>query len=281
VIAVGTCGYAYKDWLGPFYPASARSSEMLTLYAQSFSAVEIDASFYGVLKPGTVAAMVARTPPHFLFCFKVPQTVTHEKAPAGALHPDAQAFVRSITPAIESGKFGCALAQFPHGFRNNAESMRYLSKVLHALASLDVVVEFRNAEWQTGAVHRFLTECGAGWCNVDMPGFSRLLHASADVTSQVGYVRFHGRNAATWWKGDNRSRYDYDYTVQEMRPWIDRVGEIAGSAKRTFVFFNNHARANAPRNAALFATLLLEHYGETGGYVPRDAGAPVQGSLFE
>lgn len=283
MIYVGTCGYAYKDWIGAFYPGTVRQAEMLPYYASCFRAVEIDASYYGVLKPAAIARMDANTPPDFRFCFKAPQSVTHPPdVSISRVHDDAAAFVESVAPLIHSRKFGCALVQFPNSFKPTQSGEAYFRRVVEALAPLRLVAEFRNREWQTPATHRLLLELGVGWCNVDMPQYESLLTPSSDATSRVGYVRFHGRNAATWWTGDNVTRYDYEYKPEELVPWVDRVAEIDERVEATFAFFNNHARGNAPRNAEMFVDLMRERYGPAADAVlPKTAPPPAQTSFLE
>lgn len=282
MIYVGTCGFSYKDWIGPFYPGTIRSQEMLRYYAQCFPAVEIDSSYYGVPTPQTIERMNRSTPPEFRFCFKAPATVTHPPDVSTArVHPDAALFVQSISLLKESGKLGCALLQFPNSFRKTPPAEEYLRLAVESLQPLPLVAEFRNREWQDAHTHRLLTELRVGWCNVDMPRYDTLLAPSSDVTSSVGYVRFHGRNAANWWTGTNVTRYDYAYSPEELEPWTNRVAEIADAAETTFAFFNNHARGNAARNAEQFIELLQARYGGAGGAIARRDGAPAQRTLFE
>ncbi len=282
VIYVGTCGFSYKDWIGPFYPGTIRSQEMLPFYASCFPAVEIDSSYYGVPALRTVERMDRATPPEFRFCFKAPATVTHPPdAGTTRIHPDAALFVESVTLIKESRKLGCALLQFPNGFRKTAASEIYLRLAVEALRPLPLVAEFRNREWQDAETHRLLSELRVGWCNVDMPRYDTLMEPSSDCTSSVGYVRFHGRNAANWWTGTNVTRYDYEYSPEELEPWTSRVAEIQDAAGTTFAFFNNHARGSAARNAELFIELLRTRYGAGAGVVARREGAPAQRTLFE
>lgn len=283
MIYVGTCGYSYKDWLGPFYAATTRTGEMLRYYAECFPAVEIDASYYGVLPPATIERMIVNTPAAFRFCFKAPQTLTHEMDVAPErIHSDAHAFVESVTAVGDAGKLGGVLCQFPNSFKPSDQTRGYLRSLVDRMRPLPVIVEFRNREWQEPSTHRLLCELNAGWCNVDMPSYESLMRPGADVTCGVGYVRFHGRNAAQWWKGDNTSRYDYDYRPEELEPWMDRIAEISEKVDNTFAFFNNHARGNAPRNAELFMEMLRERYGSAAAMVlPRVQSPPAQRSLFQ
>lgn len=255
---------------------------MLAYYARCFPAVEIDSSYYGVLPPQTVARMSARTPPEFRFCFKVPATVTHPPDPSvKRIHPDAALFVESLITMKEEAKLGCALLQFPNGFRNTESAREYLRLAVESLQPLPLVAEFRNREWQSAETHGLLHELGVGWCNVDMPRFDSLLTPSSDVTSKLGYLRFHGRNAAQWWSGTNVTRYDYEYNAEELAPWTNRVAEIAGEAETTYAFFNNHARGNAARNAELFIKLLKSRFGSDAEAIAQSEGAPAQRTLFE
>jgi uncharacterized protein YecE (DUF72 family) len=255
---------------------------MLPYYAQCFPAVEIDSSYYGVPAPKTIERMDRSTPPEFRLCFKAPATVTHPPdVSVERVHPDAALFVENVALIKESGKLGCALLQFPNGFRKTPQAKHYLRLAVEALQPLPLVAEFRNREWQDAQTHRLLSELGVGWCNVDMPRYETLLEPSSDVTSAVGYVRFHGRNSANWWTGTNVTRYDYEYSAEELEPWVNRVADIEGEAETTFAFFNNHARGSAARNAELFIELLRARYGAAADVVARREGAPAQPTLFE
>jgi uncharacterized protein YecE (DUF72 family) len=266
VIYVGTCGFSYRDWIGPFYPSGTKGRDMLALYGRRFPAVEIDSSYYGVPAASTVAAMNAHTPPAFRFSFKLPQTVTHP-SDRSQLHGDAALLRENLRPVSESGKLACVLAQFPHGFRPERESVSYLKRVVNAFEDLPVVVEFRNAAWQTPETIELLRDAGAGYCNVDMPRLDGLLAPSSDVTSAVGYVRFHGRNTKQWWRGTNVTRYAYEYSTDELVPWTDRIAEIDAQAADTYVFFNNHAAGRAASNAETIEMLLDDRYGDAAATV--------------
>ncbi|MDQ2873218.1 MAG: DUF72 domain-containing protein [Candidatus Eremiobacteraeota bacterium] len=261
MIYVGTCGYSYKDWIGPFYPGKIKPAEMLGHYAQRFAAVEIDASYYGVLAERTIAAMASRTPKQFRFCFKAPQTVTHAPDPNAAVHPDARAFQGSLQPMRKAGKLGAVLLQFPNGFKPTERTHTYLERLVETFDDLPLVAEFRNREWQNPATLTFLQRLGVGWCNVDMPQLDTLMHPSSDATSRVGYVRMHGRNAAQWWTGTNVTRYQYTYELEELEPWTDRIAEIDAATDETYAFFNNHARGGAAQNAEALEALLELRYG--------------------
>ena len=262
MIYVGTCGFSYKEWIGPFYPRTAKPSAMLEFYARKFAAVEIDSSAYGVPSQRSVASMVARTPVTFRFTFKLPQTVTHPADPNSlVVHDDVKLLLESVQPAIERGKLGGLLAQFPNGFKPEGNREAYLRRVLDVLESVPVAIEFRNERWQRPETLAMLREMGASYVNVDMPRLEGLLHASSEVTGPIGYVRFHGRNAKTWWRGTNVTRYDYLYDERELAPWAARIADIEAEARDTYVFFNNHANGKAAKNAEMMELLLEDSYG--------------------
>lgn len=263
MIYVGTCGFSYKDWIGPVYPARIKSTDMLPFYARRFAAVEIDSSAYGVPTEQTITSMVRRTPKRFRFTFKAPQTVTHPPDPNSlTVHDDAKLLVEAVEPARAAAKLGCVLLQFPNGFKPEGNRHEYLMRVVEAFDGLPVVVEFRNDRWQSSETMQLLRQLGAGYCNVDMPHLEGLLRASSEATSDVGYVRFHGRSAKTWWRGTNVTRYDYLYSDEELAPWADRIAEVEAETRDTYVFFNNHANGKAAKNAEMMELLLEERYGE-------------------
>jgi len=257
-IAVGTCGYSYKDWIGPFYPANTRPNGMLPYYAEHFPAVEIDASYYRVPSLEAFASMNARTPPAFRFSAKLPGTVTHlPPDDAHRVPDDARLFRENLEPLVRSGKLGAILMQFPHAFGATSRAQNYLRSLREELAGLPLVAEFRNREWQQGKTLELLAELDVAWCNVDQPQFEKLLRPSSDVVGPLAYVRFHGRNYQNWWRGTAESRYDYDYTEEELAPWTERVAEMAAQTRQTYVFFNNHRLGQAAKNAGTFARMLL------------------------
>jgi uncharacterized protein YecE (DUF72 family) len=78
------------------------------------------------------------------------------------------------------------------------------------------------------------------------------------LTTEDAYVRLHGRNAKNWWRGDRDTRYDYDYSEEELREWLQRIAELADKARRTYLFFNNCHAGQAARNAKLMQELLRQ-----------------------
>ena len=78
-IHIGTQGWNYDAWVGPFYPSGTRPSEFLTVYARAFDSVEVDSTFYASPAAATIRSWADRTPKGFIFSLKLPQEVTHEQ----------------------------------------------------------------------------------------------------------------------------------------------------------------------------------------------------------
>ena len=263
-IAVGTCGFSYREWIGVLYATGTKPSEMLAHYARRFAVVEIDSSYYGVPTAATVASWAKRAPEGFRFSAKLPSAATHAPVGSlGAIHADVGLFVERFSQLARADKFVCALAQFPHSFRPDERTTAYLGRLREALGAMRVVAEFRHREWQTDATLDALRSLEMGVVAVDEPEIGSLMRPASDATTDLAYVRFHGRNEAEWWDGDNASRYEYLYDARELASWVERVRELASrpGVREILAFFNNHRRGNAVRNAEAFEALLAERFG--------------------
>jgi uncharacterized protein YecE (DUF72 family) len=283
-IAVGTCGFSYKDWVGPVYPRGTKPADMLPLYARRFAVVEIDSSYYGVPSPATVASWARRTPDGFRFSAKLPGTGTHVPEPArGAVHDDVRLFRTNFAPLRAAGKFACALMQFPNAFRPSESSERHLRALREVLADMPLVAEFRHREWQTHDTLELLRDLRIGLVAVDEPQYASLVRPSSDATSEIAYVRFHGRNYQQWWKGDNTTRYDYLYAAEELEPWVERVTDVVADprVREVFAFFNNHRQGQAVRNAEMFEAMLESRFPREVVEAKTAGGEPAELSLFE
>jgi uncharacterized protein YecE (DUF72 family) len=254
MIKIGTSGFAYDDWDGTVYPSGLPASERLAFYAREFATVEVNTTFYRVPDTRMVVGWVAKTPPGFLFSIKAYRGLTHERE-----CPDYEGFLAALLPLDESGKLGCVLAQFPYSFHATAANRTYLGQLKEGLKRVPVVVEFRNAGWMSQSTLDLLRELDLGFCCVDEPKLPGLLPPIAVATGPVAYVRFHGRNSAKWYDHKEAwERYDYSYTVQELREWLPKLRQLDTSASLTLVYFNNHFAGQAVRGARDLSQLLLD-----------------------
>ena len=259
-LRVGTSGYSYTEWTeAGFYPPQTPGSRMLPHYAGIFSITELNYTWYQMPRAEAIERMRQRVPPGFLFAAKLTRTLTHEIDPHG--WPDqARAYRDGIAPLVQAGQLGAVLIQLPPTFDRSVKNRRYLAALLAALEGLPLAVEFRSADWAVDRVFEALARRKVALAAVDAPGLPGLFPPVAEVSCpEFFYIRFHGRNAAGWRSGHMQKQFDYDYTEAELKEWIaPRIVHMAGQAQAGFIFFNNHVRAQAPRNAQTLMQLLLD-----------------------
>ena len=260
-IFIGTSGYSFADWVGPFYPPGMKPGEFLAYYARHFEVVEVNASYYRIPDASMFERMVRKTPDGFRFVVKLNQAMTHARSLDPALYRE---FLAALAPLKDAGRYDGLLAQFPWGFKRTVEHRRHLVGMRERLAGEPLFVEFRHDSWLTPGLEPSLREHRIGYCAVDEPPLPGLMPPITLVTTEDAYVRFHGRNAATWWgrSGEEGAatgdRYDYDYREDELREWVRKVATLAEQARRTYLFFNNCHAGQAARNAKLMQELLRQ-----------------------
>jgi uncharacterized protein YecE (DUF72 family) len=254
-ILIGTSGFSYAEWVGPVYPPGASSRDFFPLYAAEFPLVELNYSYYTQPESRSLDRMVQRAPPGFLFSIKAHQSLTHDLS---SDFPSAlRAFQEGIRPLRDASRLAAVLAQFPYSFHYTPSNRRHLQAVCAGFEGLPLAVEFRNREWQRESVYEGLRRYGAALVCVDEPNLPNLPRPEAAVTAPLAYLRFHGRNSAAWWQGDNASRYEYLYNQEELFEWIPRIRLLAGQATLLLVTFNNHRRGYAVQNARDLQRLLF------------------------
>jgi uncharacterized protein YecE (DUF72 family) len=258
-IYIGTSGWSYPrgegTWKGHFYPPG-RLDE-LEYYSQFFDTVEVNSSFYRPPDPAMVLSWARRVPAGFRFAVKLWQKFTHPGMFRAATGEDAviaaadvEQFRRSLEVLAGAGKLGALLAQFPPSFRNDAAGRRMLAAVARAFGDYPLAVELRHRSWSDDSqTADCLRQHKMAWAQIDEPKFGSSIAAELPLTATPAYFRFHGRNAADWWTGDNESRYRYLYSPEEIAQLAERVRATAAQVGLLFAFFNNHWKAWAPRNA--------------------------------
>jgi uncharacterized protein YecE (DUF72 family) len=290
-IRVGTCSWTDPTMVRAWYPASVRSAaDRLRYYAARFDTVEVDSSYYGMPTPSTARLWAERTPPGFIFHIKAFAMMTRhgvkpEQLPpplreghtfdvdrgGRILHPpqtlreDAFAFFGdALQPLRDEGKLGAILMQFPPYFVANEANRKYIEWSTGRLAPDRVAVEFRHNSWVQPEVLEdtldLLTSVGASYVCVDEPRMqtANALPPIAAATSDIGYVRFSGRNAATWNARvpTAAERFRYLYGEGELKEWVEPIRGLGDQTQTTYVMFNNCFADYAPRNAQQMASLL-------------------------
>ncbi len=255
MIYIGTSGFSYDDWVGPYYPANLDKKEWLSFYAREFNTTELNFTYYRLPNPWTLARMADKVPPGFRFAVKAYRGMTHEREEDKP--EEFVQFVDALRPLIEQDKFGCVLIQFPWSFKATDQNRDYLKQVRERLGDLPAVVEFRNVGWVRDDTFDLLRRLNLGFCCVDQPRLKGLLPPIAEATAGVGYVRFHGRNAAKWWRHEEAwERYDYRYSQEELAEWVPKIRHLDSVAETVYVYANNHFRGQAVDTARQLRALL-------------------------
>ena len=256
-VLVGTSGYSFPDWVGPFYPKGTRGGDMLRHYATVFPAVEINTSYYRMPDRPLFERMIDRTPDGFRFVVKGYKGMTHDPVEwrGGEI---CRPFLDALEPLREAGRFSGMLLQFPWSFRNTEDARRHLADLRRRLPDLPLFVEFRRDEWNREPIFGFLERQDLGWCSVDEPDLKGLMPPVHRVTNGQAYVRLHGRNREAWWGRSAKDRYDYLYSREELAEWARKIRGTLANSERTFVFFNNCYAGQAADNARVMQELMFE-----------------------
>ena len=260
-IYIGPAGWAYKDWEGVVYPRKPGAKfDPLEYLARFFNTIEINSSFYRPFTESTAKSWVGRVTAarDFMFTAKLHRVFTHERGKATA---EDEKLVREGMDALHgAGKLGALLLQFPWSFKNTDDERVYLAKLLERFRDYPLVLEIRHSSWNNPQIYEWLEELSVGVCNVDQPLFAKSIKPADLTTSQVGYVRLHGRNYQDWFreKAPRDDRYNYLYSMDELEPWITRIKEIAAKTKESYVITNNHFRGQAVVNALEIKATLAE-----------------------
>lgn len=254
-ILIGTSGFSYDDWKGEFYPEDAARGEYLGYYADRFKTLELNFSYYKIPDAGQSGQMLERSGGRLEFVIKAFRGLTHEVS-GSSIKEILPLFVKGISPFVEENRLGAILLQFPQAFHYTRDNRFYLKSLIEAMSPLPVAVEFRQREWLKESVYKTLHDLGAAFVCVDEPLLPSLMPPVVISTSDTGYIRFHGRNSKAWYGTDSRTRYDYLYSDEELREWTPRIRELADKTEKLFVFFNNHANAQAVTNAKMLINLL-------------------------
>lgn len=275
-ILIGASGWSYDDWVGRFYPVelAKRKGEWFSYYSQFFSTVEINSTFYR--PPGELQVMswIKKAPQGFEYSVKMPQLVTHKALVDRDLEKAifwATSFEETcVKPMAEAGSLGCVLLQMSPYFKNEGQATDILKGLLDSVSTLDYnhAVEFRHRSWLDKSRKEVdpsaleaLRERNVANVLLDGPG----LPVTRAETADHAYVRFHGRNYDIWFKDEKEddhrlNRYDYFYDTKQLEPWVPRIKDAEMKAAKVRIYFNNHARAKAIKNAfQLMDMLLIEH----------------------
>jgi uncharacterized protein YecE (DUF72 family) len=271
-LRIGTSGWHYPGgrgtWNGLFYPRPEdrpRGFDELAFYAERFSTVEVNSTFYGQPRPAVSLGWVRRTPADFEFSVKLYQKFTHPATTSDRstlTQADIDTFLGGLDPLAAAGKLGALLVQFPSRFHDTPEARDYLDWLLRTFAAHPLAVELRHRSWSdaASATRALLGSHQATWVQIDEPKFDTSVRQgwTPDVPALM-YARLHGRNAAAWWTHDEaEDRYNYFYSAAELAPIVERLRAARLQVRTLYLYLNNHFSAQAVANASMLRRMLDE-----------------------
>lgn len=253
-IHIGTQGWNYPAWVGPFYPQGTRPAEFLATYAKAFGTVEVDSTFYAVPAAKVVRGWAQRTPPGFVFALKMPQEVTHERR----LRDTGDVVAQFMDAARELGpKLGPILVQMGPDF--GPDEFPAMERFVRGLPREQrFAVEVRQSKWMRPDARpellALLAEHGMALALSDGRWIDRetMTELAERPTADFHYVR---------WMGPNRDITDYSHLQfdrsTEIREWYDVLRRPALGTD-LYGYFNNHFAGHSPANARELQSLLGE-----------------------
>ena len=251
---VGTQGWAYRRWVGPFYPPHRADADLLGLYARAFDAVEVNSTFYGVPPANRFLAWRERTPRDFTFAVKLPGEITHETrltaSPAAVDH-----FCRRAR--LLGDKLGPLLVQLPPDF--GIDEQPKLERFLSALPDdLRAAIEFRDSGWLVDRIFRRLARAGVTLALSVGPWLSteRALELLPRLPGPSVYVRWMGYDRREAVAGGGRASGREGDREEEMAAWAEALTAEGDRRSVAYGFFNDDYAGHAPASARRMQRLL-------------------------
>ena len=236
-LQIGTSGWVYKHWMGIFYPLHLPSNQQLSFYAQNFSTVEINFSFYRLPERSVFESWREQTPSGFLFAVKGSRYLTHMKK-----LKDPQEPLSRLMERVEGlqEKLGPILFQFPHTWHLNLERLQSFLELLQTYGQQRFTFEFRHSSWLIPQVYKLLENAGAALC---LP-VSPTVPLDVRLTAPWTYIRMH------------TGQYGVGYSDEELSIWANRIRLFLQQEADVYIYFNNDPDGHAIRDAQHLCRLL-------------------------
>jgi uncharacterized protein YecE (DUF72 family) len=237
-IWIGTSGWTYAGWRGPFYPPEVPKRAWLAWYSEQFPTTEINGSFYRTPSLDAVKAWREQTDAGFLFAWKASKFITHWKRLSEKSDNSIELIVERLK--ILGPKAGPVLFQLPPAFDANLDRLGTFLKMLPR--RYRYAFEFRHDSWYKRAVFDLLEKHNVALCISD--------HHDAPsprkVTADHVYVRAHGPGG----------RYKGHYSDRELASWAASIKRWRRQRRAVFFYFDNDQKSAAPADARRLAEML-------------------------
>lgn len=236
---IATSGWYYEHWKGPFYPEDLPKSGFFPFYAQHFTSVELNNSFYRLPNEKTLARWREISPKGFIFAAKASRLITHNKKlkdPEATLPP----FIERMD--ILGDKLGPILFQLPPSWGVNVER---LSEFLDKLPpGRRYAFELRNTTWFDERVYGLLKKRGAAFCVYDF----NFVQSPRLITADFAYIRLHGPAGS----------YRGQYSVEALRDWAVQIKRWLREVDTVYCYFDNDEAGYAAQDALRLNKMVKE-----------------------
>lgn len=230
-IHIGTSGWNYDHWSGPFYPEDLSGDDWLEHYQGQFNTIEVNNTFYNLPEPETLANWKDRVPDDFVFAAKANRYITHMKK----LKEPKESLENMLNVFEALGdKLKPVLFQLPPNWNFNEERLRNFINLLPD--DLTSTFEFRDKSWINETTFSILEENNIAFCIYDLAGYESPVKVTADFV----YVRLHG---------PSENKYQGKYNEDQLLQWADRLNEWKDEDKDVYLYFDNDEQGFAPQNA--------------------------------
>jgi uncharacterized protein YecE (DUF72 family) len=230
-IWVGTSGYNYPEWRGSFYPEKMPTKAMLPYYAERFSTVEINYTFYRSPTPKILAGWSEAAPQHFKFTLKAPKRITHIARLKDCAEP-LEYFLE--TARTLGSKLGVILFQLPPSLKQDLARLEAFADLLPA--DLHAAFEFRHPSWLSAETLALLRSRNFALCIADTEESSTPL----EITAEHAYFRLR----------------DEGYTPADLGRWARSIRERTAHCREVFVYFKHEESGSGPAFARIFLEAL-------------------------
>jgi uncharacterized protein YecE (DUF72 family) len=228
-IFVGTSGFAFKEWIGPFYPPGTKSAGMLPYYAGEFGSVEVNYTFRRNPTPAMISSWTANTPEGFVFALKANQGITHF-ARLKNTGERLQRFFEAVTPL--GPRLGPVLFQCPPNMKYDPEVLDgFLADLAAVPGGHRFAMEFRHPSFETDEVRSKLAAAGVALCVADTEEQPATFRRTADFA----YVRLRGTG----------------YDTRALEGWGTTFRSALTEGADVYCYLKHEDSATGPRDAAV------------------------------
>ena len=229
-VHVGTSGWHYDHWQGPFYPQGMKRGDWLGYYVGRLQTVEINNTFYQLPEESTMASWRDTVSEDFVFAVKASRYITHMKKLKDPEEP-VETFLGRVRTLGDC--LGPILFQLPPNWYFDGERLAAFLEVLPT--GLRYAFELRDPDWLNEEAYEILAEHGAALCIYDFHG----RQSPKRVTADFVYVRLHGPYGAY------RGKYD----TETLAGWAGAFSTWREQGRDVYCYFDNDEAGYAVQNA--------------------------------